>query len=333
MRRLRAVATPTARPATRRLRREFSARDLTAPTSSPVRRPPRSAAPSGRSAARRSTRGWSARASCSSRWPASGPTATGSCGEAGGRGAAALLVGRARRTPARSTGSATSRSSVVADGSRRSPRRPPMARPVRPARGGHHRQLAKTSTKEADRRGARARAGMLRNDGNENNEIGLPLTLLRLGPEHEAAVLEMGMYVPGDIAVLARVARPADRRRHRGAGDAPRARRLAGCDRARQARAGRGAAATTATAVLNADDAARPRGWPSHARRASSRYGFAPRRRRAAERGRVAGGAGHALPARSPAAAAAAVGRDPGARPALRPQRAGRGRGRAWPPA
>ncbi len=34
------------------------------------------------------------------------------------------------------------------------------------------------------------------------------MTVLRLGPEHEAAVLEMGMYVGGEIAELARIARP-----------------------------------------------------------------------------------------------------------------------------
>jgi UDP-N-acetylmuramoyl-tripeptide--D-alanyl-D-alanine ligase len=49
---------------------------------------------------------------------------------------------------------------------------------------------------------------VLRNTANENNEIGLPLTLLRLSPNDEVAVLEMGMYQPGDIKVLADVARP-----------------------------------------------------------------------------------------------------------------------------
>jgi UDP-N-acetylmuramoyl-tripeptide--D-alanyl-D-alanine ligase len=49
----------------------------------------------------------------------------------------------------------------------------------------------------------------LRSEGNQNNEIGLPLTLLRLGPEHQAAVLEMGMYVSGEIADLAAMARPS----------------------------------------------------------------------------------------------------------------------------
>jgi UDP-N-acetylmuramoyl-tripeptide--D-alanyl-D-alanine ligase len=68
--------------------------------------------------------------------------------------------------------------------------------------------LAKTSTKEQIAEVLSVRWNVLRNTANENNEIGLPLTLLRLAPEHEVAVLEMGMYVPGDIGQLAGLARP-----------------------------------------------------------------------------------------------------------------------------
>lgn len=69
--------------------------------------------------------------------------------------------------------------------------------------------LAKTSTKEQVAEVLSERWLTLRNEGNENNEIGLPLTLLRLGPEHGAAVLEMGLFVPGDIGLLAAIARPS----------------------------------------------------------------------------------------------------------------------------
>ena len=68
--------------------------------------------------------------------------------------------------------------------------------------------IAKTSTKEAIAETLSQRWRVLRSEGNENNEIGLPLTLLRLGPQDEVAVLEMGMYVPGEIRQLAALARP-----------------------------------------------------------------------------------------------------------------------------
>ena len=69
--------------------------------------------------------------------------------------------------------------------------------------------LAKTSTKELVAEVLAGRFSVLRSAGNENNEIGLPLTLLRLRPEHEVAVLEMGLYTMGEIALLASLAQPS----------------------------------------------------------------------------------------------------------------------------
>lgn len=46
------------------------------------------------------------------------------------------------------------------------------------------------------------------NEGNFNNELGLPLTLCRLDSEHKFAILEMGAARPGDIRYLAQIARP-----------------------------------------------------------------------------------------------------------------------------
>ncbi len=68
--------------------------------------------------------------------------------------------------------------------------------------------LAKTSTKEAVAAVLATRFRTLKNEGNENNEIGLPLTVLRLSRADQALVLEMGMYVEGEIADLARISRP-----------------------------------------------------------------------------------------------------------------------------
>jgi UDP-N-acetylmuramoyl-tripeptide--D-alanyl-D-alanine ligase len=68
--------------------------------------------------------------------------------------------------------------------------------------------IAKTSTKEAVAAVLARRLVTLRTEGNQNNEVGLPLTVLGMGPEHQAAVLEMGMYTGGEIRDLAAIGRP-----------------------------------------------------------------------------------------------------------------------------
>jgi len=69
--------------------------------------------------------------------------------------------------------------------------------------------VGKTTTKEVVAGVLAQTRSVLKSEGNLNSEIGLPLTVLNgLRPEHEVAVLEMGMYQPGDIRLLARLARP-----------------------------------------------------------------------------------------------------------------------------
>ena len=66
----------------------------------------------------------------------------------------------------------------------------------------------KTTVKEMIASILRLSGSVLATDGNFNNELGLPLTLFRLDPADDYAVIEMGASKPGDIAYLAQIARP-----------------------------------------------------------------------------------------------------------------------------
>jgi UDP-N-acetylmuramoyl-tripeptide--D-alanyl-D-alanine ligase len=83
----------------------------------------------------------------------------------------------------------------------------------------HRRQLAapvvavtgsagKTTTRELIRSALRPLGPVIASSGNENNDIGVPLTLLKAGAEHRAVVVEMGMRGLGEIDRLSRIAEP-----------------------------------------------------------------------------------------------------------------------------
>ncbi len=66
----------------------------------------------------------------------------------------------------------------------------------------------KTTTKEMMAAVLEALGPVLKPEGSFNNQWGLPLTLLRLRPEHRALALELGANTPGEIEALAAISRP-----------------------------------------------------------------------------------------------------------------------------
>src|SRR5258706_1107725 len=68
--------------------------------------------------------------------------------------------------------------------------------------------VGKSTTKEMIAEVLSTRYRTLKSPGNLNNEIGLPLPMLRLSSGHQHAVMEMGFYVPGEITFLCDIALP-----------------------------------------------------------------------------------------------------------------------------
>ncbi len=102
--------------------------------------------------------------------------------------------------------------------------------------------VGKSTTKELTANVLAVRFTTLANESNLNNEIGLPLTLLKVTEAHRRVVLEMGFYVPGRYRLPVRDRQTPGGRADDDRAGAPRARRKPRGDRQRQSRTGGGTA-------------------------------------------------------------------------------------------
>jgi UDP-N-acetylmuramoyl-tripeptide--D-alanyl-D-alanine ligase len=128
------------------------------------------------------------------------------------KGAAAGLVarGRLREYPKEIQGRVFAVDDTLAALQRLASRACEIWRKQRPGRlvAGVAGSVGKTTTKEILAALLGARFRVLKTQGNLNNEYGLPLTLLKLDNEYEAAVVELGMSHQGELAHLTRIASP-----------------------------------------------------------------------------------------------------------------------------
>lgn len=125
-------------------------------------------------------------------------------GEAAAKGAAAALVAEARAADASPLPRLAVPDPLAALGAIARHHRRRFRIPVVAVTGSN----GKTTTREMIAAILATRGPVLRTEGNLNNEVGVPLTLLRLEASHEAAVIELGMSHPGEIARLAAIALP-----------------------------------------------------------------------------------------------------------------------------
>jgi UDP-N-acetylmuramoyl-tripeptide--D-alanyl-D-alanine ligase len=124
--------------------------------------------------------------------------------DAAGRGASAVVVHDAARAAGLGIPAFVVPDTLVALGALARYRRRAWGRPV-VAIGGSN---GKTSTKELVRAALGARLVVHATEGNLNNQVGVPLTLLALADEADIAVVELGTNRPGEIALLRAIAEP-----------------------------------------------------------------------------------------------------------------------------
>ena len=68
--------------------------------------------------------------------------------------------------------------------------------------------VGKTSAREMIAQGLTAGHQVYRTDGNANSQVGVPITMCGIGPQHTSAVIEMGVSMPGEMARIAQVVKP-----------------------------------------------------------------------------------------------------------------------------
>ena len=122
-----------------------------------------------------------------------------------GKGAAAAVVSRERLPEfASKTGLIAVEDTLIALQILAKAIRRLWARPLIAVTG----SAGKTTTKDAIAHILSSRLNVHKSEGNFNNHFGLPLMLLKLEPEHDVAVLELGMSHLGEITALAQIAQP-----------------------------------------------------------------------------------------------------------------------------
>ncbi len=124
--------------------------------------------------------------------------------DAAGKGAAAAVVAEARAADASPLPRLAVPDTLAALGALARHHRRRFSIPVIGVTGSN----GKTTTREMIAAILATRGKVLKTEGNLNNEIGVPLTLFGLDAAHQAAVIEMGMSHPGEIARLAAIALP-----------------------------------------------------------------------------------------------------------------------------